>query len=118
MRRDPRKYLFDIRESADLIASVVSGMVFKNYLDDRVIRSAVERQLEIVGEAMRQLATLDPDLAGRLEDHHRSIGMRNILIHGYDIVDHEIVWDTATNHLPILRAQVDALLRELDAQER
>ena len=70
----------------------------------------MERQFEIVGEALAQLAKLDPGLAARIAEHRRIIAFRNILIHGYTEVDDRLVWDIVEVKLPILRREIDALL--------
>jgi uncharacterized protein with HEPN domain len=70
----------------------------------------VERQFEIVGEALNQLSRTAPDLAAQVPDSARIIAFRNILIHGYAIVDDEIVWRATQENLPALRAALDALL--------
>ena len=71
--------------------------------------------LEIVGEALNRLHRDDPGLTARIPDVRRVIGFRNVLVHGYYIVDHEAVWEAITLELPGLVATVSALLTELDA---
>ena len=66
MRRDPRAYLWDVREAADAIASFMQGRGFDAYAGDLMFCSAVERQLAIIGEALSQLARADHDLAARI----------------------------------------------------
>jgi len=110
MRRDPRMYLYDIRQAADLILQFTSGRTFQNYADDPMLRSAVERQFEIIGEALGQLSRVDPDLAEHIDDRPQIIGLRNALIHGYSEVDDETVWDAVHIGLPALRHTADALL--------
>lgn len=78
-----------------------------------MLRSAVERQLEIIGEALSRLAKAAPDLAERIPGARSAIGMRNVLIHGYARVDNETVWRTATEAVPVLRTEVAELLLEL-----
>jgi hypothetical protein len=73
-----------------------------------MLRAAVERQFEIIGEALSQLARLDESLASRITDHRRIIAFRNILIHGYTDVDDRLVWDIVSTKLPLLRREVDA----------
>jgi uncharacterized protein with HEPN domain len=68
MERDPRAYIWDARESADQIAAFVGESTLDDYLADRMLRSAVERQFEIIGEALRQLERTAPDLAGELPE--------------------------------------------------
>jgi uncharacterized protein with HEPN domain len=75
-----------------------------------MLRSAVERQLEIVGEALAQLARIDTETASRISEHRRIIAFRNILIHGYAEIDHRIVWDVLEGKLPVVRAEARALL--------
>jgi uncharacterized protein with HEPN domain len=64
--------------------------------------TAVERQLEIAGEALSALRRSDPALADRIPDLHRAVGFRNVLMHGYASVDHQIVWEVVQRHLPNL----------------
>jgi uncharacterized protein with HEPN domain len=113
MERDPRAFLWDTRKSADAIARFLAGKRFDDYLSDEMLRSAVERQFEIIGEALAQLSKVDRDLTARLPDAGNAIGFRNVLIHGYAKVDHAIVWQAAMHSLPKLRSAVDALLTDL-----
>jgi uncharacterized protein with HEPN domain len=115
MRRDPRAFLWDVQRAADAIARYVGQGDRTHYLADDLLRSAVERQFEIIGEALNQLARLKPDIAARIPELGSAVAFRNILIHGYTQVDSSIVWDTITGHLPALRGRVTALLAELDA---
>jgi uncharacterized protein with HEPN domain len=78
-----------------------------------MLRSAVERQFEIIGEALSQLARSSPVLAARIPELRRIIGFRNALIHGYDQIDDDGVWRAIGTDLPALRADVAALLAEL-----
>ena len=75
-----------------------------------MVRAAVERQFEIIGEALGQLAKLEPETAGRIGDHGRIIAFRNILVHGYAGVDDMLVWDMVVTRLSDLRRDVDQLL--------
>ena len=77
-----------------------------------MLRSAVERQFEIIGEALAQLSRLDPTLASRISEFRRIIAFRNILIHGYAQVDDRIVWDIVETKLQVLRGEVGALLEQ------
>ncbi len=113
MERDPRALLWDARASADAIVRFLSGKTYNDYLADEILRSAVERQFEILGEALAQLRKANPELAGRVPDASNAIGFRNVLIHGYAKVDSAIVWQAATHALPKLRSAVDALLKDL-----
>lgn len=109
MSRDPRAYLFDIREAADRIARFVSGRSLEEYLEDELLRSAVERQYVIVGEAIVQLARHHPEVAAALSDHKNIIAFRNILIHAYARIDDRIVWNLVHSSLAQLRNEAQAL---------
>jgi uncharacterized protein with HEPN domain len=78
-----------------------------------MLRSAVERQFEIIGEALRQLEKAAPDLARELPEISQVIAFRNILIHGYTVIDDRIVWRTVQESLPILRERLSLLLARL-----
>jgi len=82
-----------------------------------MIRSAVERQFEIIGEALNRLHQCDPELAGRLTDVSRIIAFRNRLIHGSATVSDEVVWGVIEGSLPVLENEVAGLLRELGGVE-
>jgi uncharacterized protein with HEPN domain len=78
----------------------------------RMLRSAVERQFEIIGEALAQLAKLDVKIVARISEHRRIIAFRNILIHGYADIDERLVWDIVQAKLPVLRQEIETLLNE------
>jgi uncharacterized protein with HEPN domain len=77
-----------------------------------MLRAAVERQFEIIGEALAQLAKRDANLAAHIGEHRRIIAFRNILIHGYADVDNKLVWDIVETKLPVLRREIGVLLSE------
>ena len=85
-------------------------MDLEAYQGSAVTRRAVERNFEIIGEALNRVKKTDDQLLTKVSEHHRIIGFRNILIHGYDIVDETIVWQAATKHLPVLVDQVKQVL--------
>ena len=117
MDRDPKKFLWDAREAADAIIEFTRGKTYTHFAADRLLRSAVERQFEIVGEALSQLAKLDPALASRIPDLPRIVAFRNILVHGYAVVNHELVWRAINENLPDLRTALDSLLRAGDREK-
>lgn len=94
-----------------------SDLTFDGYRSSLMARSAVERQLEIIGEALNLLRREDPAVATRVPEIPEIVGMRNVLIHGYDIVDHAVVWRTIHEDLPGFIDSVTVLLAELDAAE-
>lgn len=112
MQPESRKHLEDVRIAAEQIISFVDGRTFEQYCCDNLLRAGVERQFEIIGEALNRLKKSDPQTLSRIEDHRRIISFRNLLIHGYDVVDHEIVWDAISGKLPSLHGTVLKLLQE------
>ncbi len=111
MRLEAKKLLFDIQQAAGHIADFVKNKEFLDYETDPMLRAAVERQFEIVGEALRRLLTEDPPTAARISEHARIIAFRNILAHGYAEIDDRIVWGIVESNLPTLLREVDALLK-------
>ena len=114
MRLEAAKYLFDVQSAAATLGGFVSGRDWSAYQRDAMLRAAVERQFEIIGEALAQLGRRDPDRLARIDDHRRIIAFRNILIHGYADVDDALVWGIVQTQLEPLRKQVDALLQGVD----
>jgi len=112
MQLEAKKYLYDIAEAGEHIAAFAAGKTFADYEGDAMLRSAVERQFEIVGEALAQLSRLDEAIAARITEYRRIIAFRNILVHGYAQVDDRLVWDIVETRLPALRREVAALLEE------
>jgi uncharacterized protein with HEPN domain len=112
MARDPRALLWDAKSSGEAIERFLAGKTFDEYLADEVLRSAVERQFEILGEALSQLDKQAPDLVNALPHAAKAIAFRNVLIHGYARVDDAIVWQAAQRSLPELLRAIRARLAE------
>ena len=112
MQRDPRAYLWDAREAAAAILEFVAGKTFKDYSSDRLLRSAVERQFEIIGEALNQLCKIEPQWGDRIPEVPQIIAFRNMLIHGYVSVNDLTVWRTIDESLPTLYETATSLLDE------
>jgi len=117
MPRDPRAFFWDVRKAADNIAAFIHDKTREGYAEDALLHSAVERQLEIIGEALNQLDKAAPDIAARIPHLRQIVGLRNILIHGYAVVKHDLIWRTVREDLPRLRGTVDALLKERGERE-
>lgn len=115
MQRDPRAYLWDVREAADAILGFVAGVTLEAYAANPMLHSAVERKFEVIGEALNQLSKADPMLAARIPELSRIVAFRNLLIHGYAVVDHARVWKAIHDSLPSVRATATAMLYELGA---
>lgn len=104
------KLLEDIRDAAAFIRDAARSRTLDDYRRDRLLRQAIERNFEIIGEAMTRLVKLDPDTSARISKHRQIIAFRNVLIHGYDLIDHRIAWSAIEEELPMLLAQVEGLL--------
>lgn len=112
MRPEARKLLTDALEAAEAIQRFVSGFDFEAYRRSELVRSAVERQFEIIGEAMANLRKGDAAVARRIPDFTRIVAFRNVLIHRYVEVDDRLVWSVVEGKLPALRAAIQTLLAE------
>lgn len=112
MQPDPRKYLWDALRAAGFLRQFAAGKTFAEYEGDILLRSAVERQFEIVGEALSQLAKSHADMAAQVPELPRIVAFRNILIHGYANVDDALVWQVLTDKLPQLVTAVRTLLAD------
>ena len=92
MRLESKKLLQDVSNALDLLDQFAKGKTFVDYERDPMLRAAVEREFEIVGEALKQLADRDPESARRIPELRRIVSFRNVLIHGYAEVDNAVVW--------------------------
>jgi uncharacterized protein with HEPN domain len=110
MENDVRAYLDDIRRAAAAILDFTRGKTFVEYESDDLLRSATERKFEIIGEALNRLRKDAPELLARIHEHRSIISFRNILIHGYDRIDDQIVWGIIEDDLAQLAADVERLL--------
>ncbi len=109
------KALEDVQDCASFVIEVAEGKDLAGYRADRLFRQAIERNLEIIGEAIGRIARLDPATASRVSEHRRIIAFRNRLIHGYDLLDDELVWDTVKSEVPVLLSEVEGLLQERES---
>lgn len=109
MRLEIQKYLFDIKTSIDSISEFLgSNRDFNDYLNNKLLRRGVERELEIIGEASSRILKIDPSIS--IENARKIVDLRNWVIHGYDKIDDVLIWGIITKHLPLLKEQVDELL--------
>lgn len=111
MSPDPRAFLWDALEAARAIGTFIEGQTEASYMADALRRAAVERKCEIIGEALNRLARAAPDVAAQMPELPRIVAFRNLLIHGYAVVDDRLVWRTVTRELPLLRERLEAMLR-------
>ncbi len=110
MRLKEKKYLYDIQKAIEFVKQFTSGKTFEDYQSDILLRSATERQLEIIGEAIAQLAKVNPQLTSKISHYQHIIAFRNILIHGYAEVNNWTVWGVIENSLSKLVKEVNELL--------
>jgi len=111
MPPETAKLLHDMKSAAERIGRFTSGKDFDDYLSDELLRSGVERQFEIIGEAMTRLMKLDESVAQQISDYRKISGFRNALVHGYDSIDDETSWGIIKGKLPLLRAELEGLLK-------
>lgn len=105
MPRDERAYLADIIESCDAIAVAVSGLGLEDYETSRLVRSSVEREFIIIGEAMMALSRVVPKTFDSITRARRIVDFRNQLTHEYPTVDNALVWAIIEHDVPLLRTE-------------
>ena len=111
MADEIKKYLFDINEAILSIESYLGEKRdFNVYLKNKMLRRAVEREFEIIGEAMKNVDRLDTTI--EISAKKQIIAMRNRVIHGYDKIDDGVVWGTIVRHLPILKTEIENILKQ------
>ncbi len=115
MQRNELAYLNDVVDACEAIESALTDQDLEAYRSSGLIRSAVEREFIIVGEAMAALSRLSPQLFERITHARRIVDFRNQLAHQYSDVD-DTSWLIARHDAPVLRAECAALLRELGDQ--
>jgi uncharacterized protein with HEPN domain len=107
-----KKYLFDVLLAIDQIEHFLgSKRDFSIYQQDAMLRSAVERQLITIGEAVNRLRQLDENIA--LTSSRTIVQFRNRITHEYDKVDDVNVWAIVIKHLPVLKQEIQQLLNSV-----
>ena len=112
MRRDPKSFLWDIQQSAHAILEFVADKTFEDYEQQRLLRSAVEREFVIIGEATNRFQHHDKHLASQITNHQSIIYPRNIIAHRYDDVRNDLIWTTIKSDIPTLLTEVTNLLQD------
>ncbi len=113
MQPESAAFLWDVRAAGVRITTFTEGLTAASYVADELRKSAIERQLEIGGEALNRLRKADPEVAQRIPDISRIVGLRNILAHGYAVVDDTVVWSAVSERMPTLLTVVENLLDEI-----
>lgn len=103
------KYILDIERIISEIDTIKErvGNDFSKFDEDVILKRAVERDLEIIGEAVRNLVVINPEI--KISSTKKIIGMRNLINHAYDSIEAEIVWGIIQKDIPILKKEVAAL---------
>ena len=111
MKREIKKYLFDIKTSIDSINNFLGEKRdFFEYQENKLLRRGIEREIEIIGEAMSRILKLDQSI--KIKNARQIVDARNWVIHGYDKVDDIVIWGIVSNHLPKLKMEIEELLKK------
>jgi uncharacterized protein with HEPN domain len=114
MPRSVLAYLRDIVDACDSVVITLNGVDVDAYLANRTVRSAVEREFTIIGEAVNAISRHDPELVDRISNARKIVGFRNQLVHDYVAIKDEIVWAIAQHDAPVLREECLALIDNLE----
>ena len=108
------KWLFDIKMAIDEIDSYFINETkdFFKYRDNLMLKRAVERDLEIIGEATNRIIIRDKTFEIKITNARAIINLRNQVIHAYDAISDENIWSILTNHLPKLKKEIENLIHE------
>lgn len=104
------KYLYDMLSSCEFLLEFTGNKTIDDYIDDRAFRSALERELQIIGEALIQLEKVSPAVAAEIPEYRNIIGFRHVLVHGYDGLDPETIWNVVETKLQSLAEKIKLLL--------
>ena len=110
MTTETRRRLRDALRSCHAIGRYTAGLDLAGYEQDDMARDAVERRLGIIGEALNRAVASEPALAEQFPELRQIVGLRNRVIHGYDVVNAEIVWTVVQHRLPRLQERLADLL--------
>jgi len=109
--------LEDVQDCASFVIGAAEGKDLSDYQGDRLLRQAIERNLEIIGEAIGRIYRYDAETASLISEHRRIVAFRNRLIHAYDLLDNSLVWETVKTDVPLLLSEVEGLLKELEERD-
>ncbi len=111
MKPEIKKCLYDIRQAIDNISEYLGNTKdFQDFQQNLMLRRAVEREIEIIGEAVNRILKYEPEFP--IENSRKIIATRNWVIHAYDNVDEIILWGIVTIHLPKLKEEVQQYLEK------
>jgi uncharacterized protein with HEPN domain len=110
MKHDLKAYLYDICEACKQIIEFTNNLSFEQYASNDLVKAAVERKFVTIGEAMMRIKREYPETLERISGHYRIIGFRNVLVHGYDIIEDATVWSAVVDSVRVLLRETEALL--------
>ena len=109
MKVEIKKYLYDIQVSIRSIEEYLDDKRdFFEYKNNKLLRRGVEREIEIIGEAMKNILKIQPNC--KIKNARKIVDTRNWVIHAYDSVDDIVIWNIVSNHLPKLKIEIDNLI--------
>ncbi len=100
MKRDKQTYIFDLIESCNQILTFINGLSLEDYNNNILVRRAVEREFEIIGEILKRFRDDFPELFCLIPDAAQIIGFRNVIAHGYDVVSDDLVYNIVKKNVP------------------
>ena len=110
MDRNVKKFLFDISAAINNIEEYIGQpKIFANYDSNRQLQQAVERNIEIIGEATKRILETEPSV--NISNARKIVNARNRIIHGYDDIDNAEIWSIIINNLPVLKNEIEILLK-------
>lgn len=107
------KWLEHIVNAGTFILETAKGIDLATYEHDLLHRSAIERNFEIIGEAILRIERSDPETAQRLSNYRQIIGFRNRLVHGYDTTDSRLDWEIIQTSLPLLKQEAEQIMADI-----
>jgi len=110
MKREPIAYFEDIIEAGNSIVDFTHELDIQSYKENKLIRSAVERQFEIIGEALKELKKNCPEYFDQISDASKIISFRNVIAHGYAFISDKLVWEVVKTKLPTLLSEVEKII--------
>lgn len=112
MDSEIKTWLYDILQSINEIDGYFENLTktFETYSNDTKTKRAIERNIEIIGEAVSRIIKKDNEFG--LENARKIVGTRNRIIHGYDVISDELIWSIVINHLPKLKSEISTLFEE------
>lgn len=110
MQHDPLVCIEDAIEACELILQFTKGMKYVEYYADLKTKAAVEREFEIIGEALNRIKKINVGMLANVDNWKEIIGFRNVIAHGYDVVEDEIVWDSIKRNIPALLKQLNKII--------